>query len=170
WQAGTGSRRTQWNCKACNDSRFWFDLPHARRHEQTQKHRDAVARRLRKASQVASTSSAPPPELGVSRAAIVGPLAELLQEVTEHIDNAAEAPCAETPSDSPLDVSQGLDWDTMSAELGSNLTPSASQAALSGLTATLARWLVGGDSEDSDTDIAGDCEEDAEYGEQEFSM
>ncbi|KAI0363137.1 hypothetical protein BV20DRAFT_958926, partial [Pilatotrama ljubarskyi] len=165
WRAGTGSTRNQWNCQACR-SRHWFNLTDARRHEQTRKHRDAVAHRLKKASQVASTSAAPPPTLGVDREATVGPLAELLQDVTARIDDAPPESLPDPEAELP---STGLDWETLSAELGGQIAPSHTQAALSGLTATLTRWLIGGEGDDTDSDDAG-CNEAQEEAEEGFGV
>ncbi|CDO68416.1 hypothetical protein BN946_scf184815.g63 [Trametes cinnabarina] len=137
------------------EARWWL-AGTAIRHEDTQRHRNAIVHAVRQASQIASSSNDPPPPLGTERREVVGPLAELLQDVAGVID----APHAEDPSQ-PLDSANGhgLDWETVSAELGGDLAPPTAQAALAGMTATLTRWLLGGDSDASDVDTPDTLEE-----------
>ncbi|KAI9067152.1 hypothetical protein FKP32DRAFT_1684097 [Trametes sanguinea] len=148
WLAGTGENRYRWRCKACAKGQ-WYDYWTAIRHEESERHRNAIAYAVRQASLVASTSSDPPPVLGTGRAEIIGPLSELLQDVADTIDLSSPGHASDVPSGVE---NQGLDWETVSVELGGELKPSSAQAALAGMTATLTRWLVGGGSDTSDAE------------------
>lgn len=161
WEPGVGNKHKKWRCIAC-ESASWFNYGGARRHEQTPTHRDAVEHQLRRASRVASTSTAPPPPLGVGYDRIVGPLARVLQDVSTAIDDAAPwTPDAQ--QDREEDRGQmSIDWETVSHEVGGTIAPARTQAALSALTSRLDDWLLGGEGElDSDSEP----EESTELGE-----
>ena len=143
WLPGSGLNRNMWKCKPCRGTK-WLNVGTARRHEESASHKRAIEHELLKASQVASTSSAPPPPIGVAPQEVLGPLAHLLQDVSENITTSPLVPI-EDPDGAP----QSIDWDAVSAELGGELRPSAAKAALSDLTSSLHRWIVGGDDSDS---------------------
>ncbi|KAI0701552.1 hypothetical protein C8T65DRAFT_579519 [Cerioporus squamosus] len=157
WLPGTGVQKKKWRCLACEPP-TWFEYRKAQRHEQTQGHVAAVQRQLRKASMVASTSTAPPPSLGANPHQVVGPLAALLRDVNTTIDDAAPHQADSSYHlDDDIDAThteRHIDWSTISAQLGGTIAPSHTQAALSALTNQLDDWILGGEDSDSDSEPA----------------
>ena len=131
-----------------------MNLTGARRHEASAEHQRAVALELRKASQIASSSTAPLPPVGVQPSEVIGPLAQLLRDFTDRVDTS--------PIDVVVDsndVPQTIDWDAVSVELGGELAPAAAKAAVSSLADSLDRWFLGGEDDDSDSEPGEDLPE-----------
>ncbi|KAI0825276.1 hypothetical protein BC628DRAFT_262703 [Trametes gibbosa] len=147
WTAGTGPNRNQWRCAVCINSSY-MGIYGARRHNISPKHRDAVAYELVRISRIASSSSAPPPAVGVGRDTVVGPLYELLQDISfEALDVTGGSQHRHACGEEPMDI----DWDTVTAEMGGgNFDAPTARTAIANMTASLAKWMLGGDSDDSD--------------------
>lgn len=145
WLPGEGKKRNHWKCIACQ-STTWFNFSAAQRHEKTAKHQDSVAHQLRVAAHTPSTSTAPPPLPGVQRSQVAGPLSLLLHDVSGSIEESALTlpPIDDVAAGEPL----GIDWESISAELGGVLTLHAAKEAVSRLTLQMEHWLVGGEDDD----------------------
>ena len=136
-----------------------MNIGSARRHETSTTHQQAVERELFKASQVASTSTAPPPPVGIQRGEVIGPLAQLLREVSDDLESSPLEPAYYEADDSQMP--QGIDWDSINVELGSQFEPQITKAALSQLTHSLETWLLGEGSDDSASELV-EMESDSE--------
>ncbi|KAL1947759.1 hypothetical protein VTO73DRAFT_13483 [Trametes versicolor] len=161
WTPGTGSNRNKWRCEVCR-SKSYMTAFGARRHQLLDKHQKSVEYELARISRIASSSSAPPPVIGVDRSAVIGPLFQLLQDISaDASDDAGDSNDMDMDTQEDETNTGSIDWDTVVAEMGGGFDPPAAKAAIADMTASLANWMLGGDgTDDSDPEPAERDDED----------
>ncbi|EED85375.1 predicted protein [Postia placenta Mad-698-R] len=126
WIPGMGEHAGLWTCTACRDH-CWLELHHARHHNASSMHQAIVQYHLQ----------APPPESTASApSAVVGPLFELLNNVTHAVSMEID----NTISDQ--DDHMSINWDAISSQISGDLGLIAAQAAVADLTTLLLDWLT----------------------------
>lgn len=130
WTPGTGNNAGLWTCSTCRDG-CWLRLHYARRHQASTTHRQTVLFRLQ-----TPDPDLPPAPSASNLPHVIGPLYQLLHDVTEaaSIDMAHYSPDHEDR--------MVLDWEAISTQISGDLGPTTVQTAVAGLTTSLYDWLA----------------------------
>ncbi|KAI0754107.1 hypothetical protein C8Q80DRAFT_346349 [Daedaleopsis nitida] len=139
WRPGTGVHRNKWKCEACDDEHTRSVTHH------TRKARDLPHPPTTTAARSAPSRGLPP---AVYQDTMHGAVLELLEDISdlEPEEDPGPHPSGSGGASESFDMEVDsdvmvLDWATVSAQIGGDLTPSATHRAVTELATNLAEWL-----------------------------